>query len=131
MVLEKMSVTTELTKIQCGNCGGVYAISERYRRNKEERGGSWTCPYCRCGWGYSQESSLLEKAERKAKQYSNWLAREKAEHDQTKMSLRAQKGAKTKLKNRISQGICPCCNKRFEDLKNHMLTEHPEFLEKD
>jgi phage/plasmid primase-like uncharacterized protein len=127
MIFEKMEITATLTKIQCGECSGIYALSDRYVQQKREKGGYWNCPYCRCGWGYSKEDSELEKAKQQAKKYSNWLAREQANHDQTKMSLRAHKAAKTRIKNRVAQGICPCCKRYFANLHRHMENEHPDF----
>lgn len=41
-----------LAVINCGKCGGSYAISERYRAKCQEAGTGWTCPYCETGWGY-------------------------------------------------------------------------------
>jgi len=129
MILEKMEVTAALTKIQCGECGGVYALSERYVNYKREKGGYWICPYCKCGWGYSLKDSELEKAKKEAKRANDNLARERARHDQTQMSLRSHKAAKTRLKNRIAQGACPCCNRYFKNLHQHIKTKHPKYNE--
>jgi hypothetical protein len=46
--------STDLAVITCGACGGIYAISERYRSFKHERGGFWHCPYCEVSWGYGK-----------------------------------------------------------------------------
>jgi len=131
MILEKMEVTTVLTKIHCGKCGGVYAISERYERQKQMNGGFWTCPYCKCSYGYSIEKSELEKEKAKAKRANDLFIREQAQHDQTKMSLRAHKAAKTKIKNRIANGVCPCCNRQFKNLHEHMKIKHPDYSKTD
>lgn len=128
MILGKMKVTATLTRVQCGECGGVYAISERYREMKREKGGFWTCPYCRNWWGYPHEESLLEQERDKVKRANDLLARERAEHEQTTMSLRAHKAAKTRLKNRISKGICPCCNRYFKNLQLHIQCKHPSYI---
>ena len=130
MNLEKMEVTAQLSKVQCGECGGVYAISERFRRQKQEHGGYWTCPYCKRSWGYSIGVSDLQEARNKAKNARNMLAAEKARHDQTKMTLRAHKAAKTRLKNRLANGVCPCCSHHFENLQRHIKRKHPEYNEK-
>ena len=128
MIGEEMEVSTVLCQITCGVCGGVYAILERYRQHKAEQGGYWHCPYCQNTWGFSKEVSLIEKAQREARTANDMLARERAEHEQTTMSLRAHKAAKTRLKNRIANGICPCCNRYFKNLHKHIKTEHPKFI---
>ncbi len=138
MILEEMSVDVTLQKIQCKSCGGVYAISEPHRKYLQEVGGYWSCPYCRQSWGFRKESSDLEIAKKEAKRYRNYLAGEKARHDQTKASLKAHKAslkahkaAKTRLKNRIAKGICPCCNRFFDNLQRHISKEHPNFVDKE
>ena len=39
----------------------------------------------------------------------------------------AAKGQVTKLKNRASAGVCPCCNRTFQNLASHMKGKHPNF----
>lgn len=41
--------------------------------------------------------------------------------------IRAEKGAKTKLKKRIAKGACPCCNRHFVNLQRHIEGQHPEY----
>lgn len=62
------------------------------------------------------------------------LAAERARHDQTRAALGqaercliAEKGAKTKLKKRIANGMCPCCKRSFQNLGRHMKTQHPQY----
>lgn len=39
----------------------------------------------------------------------------------------AQKGQLTKIKNRVGNGVCPCCNRTFGNLQRHMHTKHPDY----
>lgn len=138
MVFKKSETQTfpaTLTVINCGECGGIYALNERYRRKKQEVGESWTCPYCKCGWGYSN-SSENERLKRELQQEQERTLRERQRHDQTKAELReterrrrAEKGAKTKLKKRVAHGVCPCCNRTFKQLAAHMSAMHPEYVQ--
>ena len=130
------TASIELTQVECGMCAGVYAISERYRAKKAEAGGFWNCPYCKGSWGYRTEDSELEKARRE-------LTRERARHDQTRADRdrvcdardradrrrAAAQGQVTKIKNRVGRGVCPCCNRSFENLARHMKSQHPKFCE--
>lgn len=135
---------SKLTTIDCGSCGGTYAISESFRQEKHNVGGSWTCPYCRCGWGYSGNSENerlkreVERQKREVQSAENRVANERARHDQTRAELRetearrrAEKGAKTRIKNRVANGVCPCCNRSFADLHRHMASQHPDFASQD
>ncbi len=130
-----LTVSTDLVGVNCGECGGTYAICSNYHRQQKEEGGSWTCPYCKVGWGYSGRGKNAELRKK--------LLQQAAAHDQTRAALhnarelcritesrrRAELGAKTKLKNRIANGVCPCCNRSFKQLAAHMRTQHPDWLQ--
>ncbi len=45
----------------------------------------------------------------------------------TDRQLSARKGQITKIKNRIARGVCPACNRTFENVGRHMATKHPTF----
>ena len=53
------------------------------------------------------------------------LADQRAER--SKRQTAAAKGQVTRLKNRASAGVCPCCNRQFQNLKRHMDSQHPDF----
>lgn len=133
MSLHRINVAVELTEINCGECGGTYAINEKYRKTKYENGGTWNCPYCQVGWGYSKnnENSILKRKLEKEEQRRRWA--EQAEIDRRdellkiQKKLSAQKGATTRLKNRMKAGVCPCCTRTFKQLAAHMKNKHPDF----
>ncbi|WP_165394478.1 helix-turn-helix domain-containing protein [Pseudoxanthomonas winnipegensis] len=31
------------------------------------------------------------------------------------------------MRQRVMNGVCPCCNRTFENLRRHMHDKHPEF----
>jgi phage/plasmid primase-like uncharacterized protein len=127
-----VTLQVQLTQINCGVCGGVYAITERYRAHKEKNAGTWHCPYCRNGWGYheTEEDRLRKQLGQKIAendQLDAELRQKKADLEHAERRRRAEKGQKTRLINRIAKGICPCCNQEFSDLQQHMIELHPEF----
>lgn len=52
-----------------------------------------------------------------------------AEKDQVEASLRATRGANTKLKKRIANGVCPYCHRTFKNVARHMAGQHPDYTE--
>lgn len=124
-----------LTQIDCGNCGGSYAISERYRAKKAQEGGYWNCPYCQCSWGYgdNNENARLKRELELQKKRTAWaeqdtkLAKDRAAR--LDHSLRTTKGHVTRIKKRVSAGVCPCCKRTFKQLAAHMKTKHPTYGE--
>lgn len=130
-----IQVESTLTVINCGECGGMYAIGERYYEQCRDHGRSWTCPYCKTGWGFvgrgrvkeleaqvQRERQRRDQAEAEAKRQREAKAR-------VERSLAAQKGVTTRIKNRVHNGVCPCCKRHFANLERHMQNQHPEFVE--
>ncbi len=126
---QQFGVPVDLAVINCGRCGGVYAILERVRRYNQEHGGHWNCPYCKVSWGYSETASGIERLRRQVEWESKrrqW-AEQKAKTAEARR--RAEKAAKTRLKKRVAAGVCPCCNRTFKQLAAHIKRKHPEMLE--
>lgn len=110
--------------LTCGKCGIVFGLPKNFDDNNRQNGGNWYCPN---GHSRVYKESDVKKLERQ-------LVREQSRHDQTKANLRnsklslvAEKGHRTRLKNRIKNGVCPCCNRTFQNLQRHMKTKHPEY----
>jgi hypothetical protein len=124
-----MSVTfTELVtleQINCGGCGATYALNKRYIDARREDGGGWHCPYCQIGWGYSNnnENAILRRAlaeaERQARVAKCDAMKERIEKEQAQGKL-----------NRTKNGVCPCCNRSFTNLRRHMRTKHKDQFKK-
>lgn len=108
----------------CCNCGIAFGMPEKFQKEKLQKGGSFYCPN---GHGQHYCESDVKKLEKQ-------LLNEQSRHDQTKAKLRdtkgslvAEKGHRTRLKNRIKNGVCPCCNRYFQNLHKHMKGQHPEY----
>lgn len=123
------AVDLTLTTINCGECGGTYAINERYRAQKAESGGSWTCPYCKTGWGYennNENARLKKNLEEEKKRKNDALARA----NEAVARADAAENTLNKHKNRMKNGVCPCCKRTFKALAAHMKNKHPNFTVK-
>lgn len=116
---------TTLTKHTCYNCGILYAIPEGFdNRCRSEQDKTWYCPN---GHATIYSTSDVTKLKRQ-------LAQEVSRHDQTRANLKetkknliVKKGQITKLKKRVSHGVCPCCHRSFTNLRRHMDTKHPKY----
>lgn len=131
---EKFAGDCNLVVVNCATCGVTYAIPESFHRSalryRGDRSDGWKicCPFGHTWW-YTGETEI-EKAKRQAREARERLAAERAWHDQTKASLRSTKGVVTKQRKklgRVRNGVCPCCNRTFENLGRHMETKHPEY----
>ena len=116
---QALQLAVALTSVDCGSCGGTYAINERFRKQCQDYGRSWTCPYCKTGWGFSGNGELEKTtrelaAERQRLQAA--LSRENAE--------RAEKNRLERKLKRVNKGVCPECKRTFQNLARHMCTQH-------
>lgn len=123
----KLYLGIELIAVQCGECGGVYAVNRNYFRQRQEQGGYWNCPYCRVSWGFSKNDSEVARLRKAAQSWERHYHNVSEELVDTRNSLRATKAAKTRLKKRVAAGVCPCCRRTFQNLARHMATEHPSY----
>lgn len=102
------------------------ALNEAAKARRGPSGIHFWCPY-----GHDQHYVEGESDETKLRRERDRLLQRIAERDDEIKALenrrRAAVGQVTKLKNRVGNGVCPCCNRTFENLHRHMATQHPTF----
>lgn len=102
---DPLTVSLPLTTEVCGECGGIYAIATRYHSRKREKGGYWTCPYCKTSWGFGKSKNeqlreQLQAADRRLADERSAHRREREEHHRTEKRRQAQKAATTRLRRK-------------------------------
>jgi len=131
-VFDLGSGVISMETVLCTRCGLLYALPEALIDAARKKGNgeiTWRCPNNSCSaenWGYHGKSEV-EKAKEEAKWQRDRAARLSVDLDQTKASLRSQKGATTKAKKRHAAALCPCCNRSFVQLQRHMASQHPNY----
>ena len=119
----------------CCVCGVTFAIPKRMQDKLRENGNDFYCPNGHTlhypGKTSKQKIAELEAKLAREKESNQWYIeqghRDRKTIKDTKNKLRGQKAANTRLKNRVSKGICPCCNRQFVNLRRHMETKHPNY----
>jgi len=130
-----MSATTffvTLNHYTCPTCGVIYGLEANLDAKRREDGREF---YCSNGHSLSYHETALmrsEKAAKRAQELLDWerRANQSLRDEKTRLerSRSAIAGAKTRLQNRIKHGVCPCCNRTFKQLAEHMKAKHPEFV---
>lgn len=118
--------TTTFVVHDCPTCHMQYALPQDFRKRMQQTSGTWYCPR---GHAVCYTESALDRARRELKianrqlesalyardsEYRRWRG-ERVQHGKTKARLR-----------RTAAGLCPHCNRNFENLRRHMETKHPE-----
>ena len=103
---------------ECCNCGMAFAITQDFYDRKRRDQGTFYCPrgHPQHYIGKTREQKLKEELNCKNQQLKH------VKQQQAKTSKSYQK-----MRNRIKNGVCPCCNRTFQNLLNHMKKEHPDF----
>lgn len=123
-------IDTKFVCITC-TCGLIFAVPEHVRQRWTETGSGFHCPM---GHPLSYKESDIQKLKKQLEQEQRRLkfaqenaASERAARERTERRLVARKGVNTRLRNRIKNGVCPCCTRTFMNLQQHIKTKHPEF----
>lgn len=122
-----IEVTETLETEQCPTCGIWFAMPADFQRQRRLDGQGFYCPV---GHGQHYNNTL----EKQLLDLKNQLSSERARGDQYREAnqglqrqLSATQGVITRIKNRVKNGVCPCCNRSFENLARHMHNQHPEW----
>jgi RNase P subunit RPR2 len=105
-----------------------FILRSKYKARRLDHKNFW-CPNCGRSQYYPQESDN-EKLERRLAFEKRRRESAEREAKYQKDCARTQKAAKTRLKNRVKHGVCPCCNRTFKQLARHMKNKHPEYVSK-
>ncbi len=128
--------TVTLKTMKCGTCGMRFALPQTFYDSCYNEGGFWTCPLGHSrGWNKGNTPTELEKLEAKIAAKDNDLEYYRKRNNEifeqkerVERQLAAQKGQVTKLKKRVAAGVCPCCNRTFQNLSRHMTAKHADFV---
>lgn len=127
-------VSVKLIHMDCGECGIQFAMDEAKYVRCKEKGEGWYCPNGHSRIFTKSENSKLQDRIKDLETHADYMRQAKENlHSQLtdqKRKTIAEKAAKTRIKNRIKHGVCPCCNRTFKQLAEHMKTQHPEYIEK-
>jgi DNA repair exonuclease SbcCD ATPase subunit len=120
--------TETLTAMVCGNCGVAFAVPEKMRAEKESDGGYWYCPngHSRIYKKTTAQELEEEKARRKRAELRAQANRELLEAEER--SHASTRGHLTRVKKRTAHGVCPCCNRTFQNVARHMESKHPDYI---
>jgi hypothetical protein len=119
----------------CAECGVVFGIPSTLERRRRDDGGAFYCPN---GHNLVFTESEVDKARKRAEQAereAQWARTSRDSwRDQAQAAERrraAVKGQLTKVKKRVAAGVCPGCNRTFQDLARHMAGKHPDYATKE
>lgn len=104
-------------------CNLTFAFTRDFYDQVRNDPATWW--YCPAGHSqhYTNEATDAQKLARAA-------ARETALKDQLTAAVRDAEDTRVALlrdRQRFANGVCPCCNRSFENVARHMRGEHPDY----
>lgn len=120
------TVYTVLTVTSCSQCYVPFAVPKEFWDNGWNYGGEIYCPR---GHRMTFGPGRVKEMEQEAVRLRARLDQQQARAAHMERSRSAVKGQLTKVRRRVGNGICPCCNRTFSDLAKHMTNQHPEYAD--
>lgn len=131
---DRVQTAVTLEAHLCGNCGAPFAMPADILRRRREDGQTFWCPSCGSPRVFvetevqrlKREKELTEQALERAKVRERY---ERQKREAAERSRNAYKGQATKAKRRTAAGLCPCCDRNFQNVSAHIEKQHPEYLD--
>lgn len=132
--MKTLNLTTSYTVLTCclEGCGITFAVPDHWYEMRRSDHTSWSCPN-----GHRQHFNGESEAERLRREAVAKQARidqlkadadyQRAQRAAVERRLQATRGVVTRIKRRVGNGVCPCCNRTFRQLAAHMETKHPSY----
>jgi hypothetical protein len=122
---------------QCGTCAVWHTIPEIVYNSCRREGGFWHCPNGHSrGWVKGADEIELENMRRERDRLKQQMAQKSDEAEEMRRRAVAAaieaSDAKTKVRRltkRAAAGTCPCCQRTFSNMAQHMKRQHPAFVE--
>lgn len=113
-----------LENASCCVCGIQFAAPRKWLQNRRDEGGKFYCPNGHELVFRQPETEKLREKISRLEASNRHLADQREAAERSNAALR---GSNTKLRNRIANGVCPCCRRSFADLARHMAGQHPGY----
>ena len=116
------------TILHCASCNVGFGITASFEAARRSDCESFYCPAGHKQWfpGKTDEKRIEELKAQLATKDDLLRSTQRANHKFWRLQ-RAAEGRTKALKRRIAAGVCPCCQRSFENLARHMKTKHPAF----
>lgn len=123
--------TIEMGRTTCW-CGTPFWLPQRLLESAHKAGHTIYCPHGHTLTWKETEADKLRRERDRLKQEQARLEDEKREawataNAQLERAQKAERKVKTMTK-RAAAGTCPCCQRTFKNMAEHMKHQHPQFV---
>lgn len=108
--------------VNCCECGTVFGLESQYKAARKADHKAFYCPN-----GHPLCFGEETEVDRLRRNVTFWQERARDQEKITRQERKraeSMKGQVTRIRNRISAGVCPDCNRTFRNLARHMTCKH-------
>jgi hypothetical protein len=124
--MAEVTMEVVLTLITCDTCGIEFAVPKSWNQRRVQDHEWWFCPNGH-KWQYLQESDLTKETRELELRLQAVINEERHRALVAEKERDSERRKRRKIEKRIAAGVCPCCNRTFEDLHRHMATKHKHY----
>lgn len=118
-------VQVELVHVTVGCCGAEIGLSRDLYDKCQETGRTFYCP--NCGKPRVFRTPEIQKLRSQVKQLTSNLDNETNRRCTAERQRNSVRKSHMRMRERVKNGTCPCCDQTFENLLVHMRTAHPDY----
>lgn len=120
-----MDVTTELSRTTCW-CGTPFMLPSRLLDSARNAGHTIYCPHGHTiVWKETEADRMRRERDRLAQQIAQ---RDDAIAERDRVIASKAREIK-RIQKRAAAGTCPCCQRTFSNMAQHMKRQHPDYVQ--
>lgn len=119
-----LKLDLQLVEVGCSCCDVRYAVPEAFYRARRRDHRTFYCPNGHSAWWPAKSTEDLLRDELAAQKQRTQAALTR-ENEQRARADKAERSLNRQTK-RINAGVCPCCNRTFQNLARHMASKHKD-----
>lgn len=124
---DTITYTGKLILTSCGVCSIRFAMPEDLERRARQRGEKFSGFYCPQGHSLVYRDGENDRLKKKVQALE---AKDVATQDQLRAATQEAEALRIQIlrdRQRFANGVCPCCNRSFTNVRRHMASQHPDY----
>jgi hypothetical protein len=106
---------------KCIVCGIWFGVDDDFDTNRRKDKNTFYCPN---GHNMAFGENEADRLRKQLSQEQQRVSLERQMRMDAENALDKEREAHTRQSKRIHAGVCPCCNRTFQNVARHMATKH-------
>lgn len=127
-------MSEKFNTVECARCKVEFGLLPSTEATLRQSSAGFNCPFGhelvfnKLPSGADKLRLERDRLKQQLAQRDDEIARQRDLRQMAERQTAAARGQVTRLKNRAAAGVCPCCNRSFENLRRHMTAKHKGFV---